>query len=211
MQALACTDSAFQEKIKLSEESYNGQGGFRTLDDYRFAAHFAKTLIQKDSDANQLECYMCFYGASDFGDLAQHVQSCHVPRLERKESEETMALKVPTGKNTATSPAGGTKSPIPYVKVEDIPGKDRWRCKITAVDPNGSGYNDVVVKIAANGRKFFYGLKINNPSYATLVDALGSDETQWIGREFSLGLQYNETYEKNYLHVYEVYSKSAAK
>lgn len=117
-------------------------------------------------------------------------------------------LKAPTGTTRPEAGKGGTKSTIPFIKVDDVPGKERLRCKILAVDPNGSGYNDIVVKINTNNRKFFYGLKTNNPAYSTLIDALGTDETQWVGREFLLGLEYNDTYEKNYLHVFEVFSKS---
>jgi len=117
-----------------------------------------------------------------------------------------MALPQPGGgraKSTTPSGGGGRAKPtVPFLKVEDL-REEPSRAKILAVKTQDAGFNDLVVKIAVNGKSFFFGLKASNENYQTLFDAFGDDDNAWVGEEFLVGLKYNEFYEKNFVHVFK--------
>ena len=116
-------------------------------------------------------------------------------------------LKSPGGGKSQTqrNADGGRQRPapaVPFIKVEDLTA-DPKRAKILAVETQSTGFNDIIVKIAVAGRSYFFGLKASNPNYETLFAAFGADENKWIGEEFMIGLNWNEFYEKSFVHVFD--------
>lgn len=162
-----------------------------------------------------LDCAYCECRYNSFVELAAHVQRWHYDsrgRFIKHETREdgTMLPAPKAGGSTGGKTSGtGAGSPLPFLKVEDMTKEPR-RCKILGVDANGAGFNDVVMKVHLAGRNFFFGLKANNPCYRTLIEGLGNDETKWADREFSIGMEYNDFYEKNYITVFEVYPAAAS-
>src|ERR1700761_691947 len=166
-------------------------------------------------DEHQLECAFCYVKCIDFRALATHVLEAHKSEEERAQykhfnptnpMEDEMALPQPGGgraKSTTPSGGGGRAKPtVPFLKVEDL-REEPSRAKILAVKTQDAGFNDLVVKIAVNGKSFFFGLKASNENYQTLFDAFGDDDNAWVGEEFLVGLKYNEFYEKNFVHVFK--------
>lgn len=107
------------------------------------------------------------------------------------------------GDNRGSGRRPSTPPSVPFIKVEDLT-QDPVTAKILGVQTQNTGFNDVIVKIAIRGRSFFFGLKASNPNYETLVKALGNDENAWMNAEFTIGLEFNEFYEKNFVNVFEV-------
>jgi hypothetical protein len=169
-----------------------------------------------------LECAFCFLRFDGFAKLAQHVDDAHVSPADRRTKLPTIEstldewgltgeemLPAPgTGKresergNTGIGSGGSRKPPaVPFLKVEDL-SKDPKTAKILAVATKDTGFNDLIVKVAISGRSYFFGLKASNPNYEALFNAFGGDENDWIGEEFTVGLNWNEFYEKSFVHVF---------
>jgi hypothetical protein len=165
---------------------------------------------------HSLECFFCFLKFASFEQLAEHVQAAHVsPENRGRERAPTwdepwegvdMALPRPGGGKSDSQRGGGRgnrQAPaVPFLKVEDLT-QDPKRAKILGVQTQNTGFNDVIVKIAIGGRSFFMGLKASNPNYEALFNAFGEDDNKWVGQEFMVGLNYNEFYEKNFVHIFE--------
>ena len=171
---------------------------------------------------HQLECYFCFHKFAGFKELAEHVNDAHVtPKLEQEQSdawdslfnypigENDMALPTPGGgkRDAERGNSGGRgnarKPPqVPFVRVEDL-REEPSRAKILAVVTQNTGFNDVIVKITINGKSYFLGLKASNPNYEALFNAFGDNENKWVGEEFMIGLNWNDFYEKNFIHIFE--------
>lgn len=124
--------------------------------------------------------------------------------------DEDMLPPVGGGKTQSqrNQPQGGggrrpTPPSVPFLKVEDLTN-DPVTAKVLGVQTQNTGYNDVIIKVAIKGRSFFYGLKASNPAYETLTKALGHNDNDWMGAEFTVGLEWNEFYEKNFVTVFEV-------
>jgi hypothetical protein len=120
-------------------------------------------------------------------------------------------LKQPDDNQSSNSRSGrsrGTQT-VPYVKVENLTS-DPVRVKILGAIAN-VGFNDLIVKIAMGGRSYFYGLKANNPNYAKLLKAFGSDENKWVGEEFMFGLEWSDFHEKNFMSVLEAPALTSTK
>ena len=168
-----------------------------------------------------LECAFCFLKFESLKELAQHTQEAHVSPedrkgrdwpewAERKDDEEM--LPQPGGGKSETQRGniggGGKRSApnVPFIKVEDLTEEPKL-AKILAVQSKNTGFNDLIVKIAIGGRSYFFGLKSSNANYETLFNAFGDDEKKWIGQEFTIGLNWNDFYEKNFTHVFEAPAK----
>jgi len=91
---------------------------------------------------------------------------------------------------------------VPFVRVEDL-REEPSRAKILGVVTQNTGFNDVIVKVAINGKSYFLGLKASNPNYEALFNAFGDNENKWVGEEFMIGLNWNDFYEKNFVHIFE--------
>lgn len=125
--------------------------------------------------------------------------------------DEDMLPPVGGGKTQSqrNQPQGGggrrpTPPSVPFLKVEDLTN-DPVTAKVLGVQTQNTGYNDVIIKVAIKGRSFFYGLKASNPAYETLTKALGHNDNDWMGATFTVGLEWNEFYEKNFVTVFEVF------
>jgi hypothetical protein len=107
---------------------------------------------------------------------------------------------------------GGKRTPpsVPFIKVEDLTEEPK-RAKILGVTTKNAGFNDIIVKIAISGRSYFFGLKASNANYEALFNGFGDDENKWVGGEFLIGLNWNEFYEKNFVHVFEAPAKPPKK
>jgi hypothetical protein len=181
----------------------------------------------------RLPCAFCDKIFPDFGPLAAHVLTRHMDvgeflrdhgPVEQTPSESTQQWEdhgwfLDDKENDNMLPSiGGGKTPsqrtnkqigirktpqVPFLTVEDV-SEEPKTAKILGVQTQNTGFNDVVVKIVMGSRSYFLGLKASNPNYETLVTALGYDEKTWVGREFTIGLNWNEFYEKNFVHVFEV-------
>lgn len=158
-------------------------------------------------------------GFNSFQRLAQHVSYCPwapIPRGAGKDLEFAAArilaanqvseakmrgdtnMALPAPKEGTGQPGAGQAQRLPFLKVEDCP-KEKTPVLILAVDPNGSGYNDMILKIKMNGNSLFYGLKVNNPVYKKLYGALGANEEDWVGASFEVFPEWNEFYSKNFI------------
>jgi hypothetical protein len=183
---------------------------------YQVMARMTDHYMEKHS----LECAQCYLNFADFSELAKHVKQAHVPPNERWDAQdesfwrnEDMSLPIPGGGKQASQRenaggggrgGGGRPAPsVPYIKVEDLPSEEKVRAKILAVKTDNVGFNDAVIKIAMNGRSFFFGLKASNENYELLFKAFGSNENKWVGEEFFIGLQWNDFYEKNFIQVFD--------
>jgi hypothetical protein len=170
-----------------------------------------------------LECAFCFLKFEDFKELANHTQEAHVAPEDRTArddvpewahpQEEDMLPQPGGGKNETQrgNVGGGGKRPapsVPFIKVEDLTEEPK-RAKILAVQSKNTGFNDLIVKLAISGRSYFFGLKASNANYETLFNAFGDDENKWVGEEFTIGLNWNEFYEKNFVHVFEAPAKES--
>ena len=164
-----------------------------------------------------LDCAYCDnFRTNDFAELGAHVQRFHFDargkRININVREDGSIMLPPPkvgGQSDTKGRAANAGTQLPFLKVEDMTKEPR-RCKILGVDANGAGFNDIVLKVHLAGRNSFLGLKANNPNYRTLIEGLGNDETKWKDREFSIGMEYNEFYDKNYIHIFEVYPAAAA-
>ena len=183
---------------------------------------------------NAIDCYFCGMkadaefppeqgGFDDFKKLAAHVLHCPwsplpKPRTEfhieaanllaanriadaRMNGETTMSLPQPK-QSGAPGTSGGSPT-FPFLKVDNLTDQPR-EATITGVDTNGTGFNDIVVKIKMDGKGYFFGLKASNPCYKILFEKLGSDEERWIGRSFTLLQEWNTFYEKNFIGIGKV-------
>jgi hypothetical protein len=174
-----------------------------------------------------LECAFCFLTFDGFKELAEHTQTAHVAPEDRiardnvpewaiPEEENNEMLPAPgTGKNASQRESGGGRSnrkppAVPFITVEDLTEEPK-RAKILGVQTQNTGFNDIIVKIAIGGRSYFLGLKASNPNYELLFKAFGDNENKWVGEEFTIGLNWNEFYEKNFVHVFDAPAKSARK
>lgn len=168
-------------------------------------------------DEHELECVFCYLKFESFGTLAKHVLEAHKSEDERANfvhfnpnnpMEDEMALPAPGGgRTTSQGGSGRSKATVPFLRVEDLQ-KEPSRAKILAVQAqDGSGFNDLIVKISIDGKPFFFGLKTSNPNYETLFNAFGADDKKWIGEEFTVGLNWNEFHEKNFVHVFDAPAK----
>jgi hypothetical protein len=111
--------------------------------------------------------------------------------------------KTPSQRTGRKGGRGGPAPNVPFITVENL-SNDPVTAKILGVEAQtGGGFNDVIVKISIKGRSYFLGLKASNPNYETLINALGQDEKKWIDIEFTIGLNWNEFYEKNFVHIFE--------
>lgn len=110
------------------------------------------------------------------------------------------------GRTQGDSGARGRRRPptVPFLTVENLTEEPK-KAKILAVQTANVGrFNDLVVKVAMGGTSYFMGLKTNNPNYEILFNKLGDKENDWVGREFLIGLEWNEFYEKNFATITEV-------
>ena len=166
-------------------------------------------------EEHALEWAFCFLRFRDFAALAEHVNEAHTPPEKRRAIqpmnnwwEENDMLPQPGGGKTESQRGGGKQTSgrpaptVPFLKVEDLK-TDPVRAKILAVQSTNTGFNDVIVKVAVNGRSYFFGLKASNPNYESLFKAFGDDDNKWVGQEFMVGLNWNEFYEKNFVHIFE--------
>lgn len=169
----------------------------------------------------ELECAFCWLKFAGFKELAEHVTLAHLAPEERPQVQnwegddywrnagENEMLPAPgAGKSeTQRGNVGGQASirkppNVPFIKVEDLSG-ETVTAKILGVQTTGTGFNDIIVKISVSGRNFFLGLKASNENYEKLFNGFGPDEKKWIGEHFSIGLNYNEFYEKNFVHIFD--------
>lgn len=104
----------------------------------------------------------------------------------------------------------GPGTALPFLKVENLTDKPK-PVSIVAVETRGSRYNDVVVKLKMDGAQWFLGLKATSPVYHKLVESLGTDETVWPGREFSLFAEWNDFYGRSFISVKEVFPAKKSK
>jgi len=169
-----------------------------------------------------IECHFCYYSFASFNELADHVQQAHVAPEDRKREEglpwtddnmeEDMGLPAPGGGKRPSQREDGRgtarKAPnVPFLGVEDFSSSGEENAvdaKILGVAIPTSGFNDIVVKIKVNNKSYFLGLKASNENYETLFNAFGDDENKWVGEEFRIGLNFNEFYEKNFVHIFSV-------
>jgi len=173
---------------------------------------------------HELECYFCFLKFPSFQELAKHVTDAHVSSEAQHEREmreawhpdddreenQSMSLPTPGGgkrdaeRGNSGASRGNRKPPaVPFLRVEDLNPEEKNVAKILAVQTQNTGFNDVIVKIALGGRSYFFGLKASNPNYEALFNAFGENENKWVGESFTIGLNWNDFYEKNFVHVYE--------
>jgi hypothetical protein len=85
------------------------------------------------------------------------------------------------------------QSGIPYLTNQMMTVEQR-KAKIMAVriDLDGKFGPQVTLKITYAGALYLWRLKLNNPSYAALLEKIGPDENAWPGTEFLLGLEQDE-------------------
>jgi hypothetical protein len=114
-----------------------------------------------------------------------------------------MALPAPKTKQRTPSRGSGAGKVLPFLKAEDLTDKPK-HVSIIAVDANGSTFSDVVLTIKMEGSQWLLGLNTTSPVYHRLVEALGVDETEWPGREFSLFAEWNDRHGRNFTAVKEV-------
>jgi hypothetical protein len=171
-----------------------------------------------------LECAFCFLKFAGFKELAEHVNDAHVSETAKAEREQReawhpnnegdndMALPQPGGgKRDSQRDSGrsGSQRPapkVPFLKVEDLT-EEPSRAKILGVQTQNTGFNDIIVKVAIRGKSYFFGLKASNQNYEALFDAFGDNENKWVGEEFLVGLNFNDFYEKQFVHVFEAPAK----
>ena len=121
-----------------------------------------------------------------------------------------MTLPAPKTQSRTASRGFVSGAAVPFLKVENLTDKPKT-VSIVAVDARGSEYNDVVVKIRMDGTQWFLGLKTTSPVYQKLVESLGTDETMWAGREFTIFAEPNDFYGRSFLAVKEVYPAKKSK
>lgn len=123
-----------------------------------------------------------------------------------EELEEMAMLPQPGGGKTPSqrqsrNARGGPN--VPFLTVEDV-SQDPQPAKILAVITENTGYNDIIVKIQLGARRFFWGLKASNPNYETLFRTFGPNSDKWLDEEINIGLKFNETYEKNFVELFDM-------
>jgi hypothetical protein len=85
---------------------------------------------------------------------------------------------------------------IPYLKNENLTVQPK-EAKILAVrNDEYEGKSQVKVKLALDGRIFFWNLRLNNPNLEKLQDQFGLDENEWAAKKVLIGLVQDEFTEK---------------
>jgi hypothetical protein len=76
-----------------------------------------------------------------------------------------------------------------YITLKDL-NHNKKLTKVIDVRQNESQaqnrFNDIILKVAFDGRTRLYGLKTSNPVFKTLFDAWGGNENDWVDHEFYL-------------------------
>ena len=193
---------------------------------FRFVARTAfygcKLLREHlEKDHGELECYFCYLKFASFAELAEHVNVAHtepgkrvpeeLPDWARGESD--MSLPAPNAGRTQNQRDGGgrrsTSGPkFQFIKIEDVPQGEPEPAKIIATSTQNTGFNDIVLKIEFRNKRYFFGLKSSNENYEKMFRAWGDDDKDWVGKSFTLGQNYNEFHDKNFLHVFALLDES---
>ena len=85
----------------------------------------------------------------------------------------------------------GSQSSIPALKLENL-SQDKRTCKVLETrQVTGTYGKQVAVKVTVGGGTYIWYLKMNNPNLRWLCDNFGTDETQWAGEEFMIGLEHD--------------------
>lgn len=108
---------------------------------------------------------------------------------ENAERVEIEMITMKPSQNSGSGPAAGKKtSAMNWLKTEKL-FKDPQTVKVLAVKQQAnsrSGEDELILKFALQGESTFWTLRSSNPNLEILLTAFGSDENEWVGKEFGL-------------------------
>jgi hypothetical protein len=135
--------------------------------------------------------------------MQKEVREGGLNRNKEEKGEEMLPRPGGVRTDSSTGGSGGRNfSGVQFLKVEHLSPTFR-PAKILGVREKVTKYQDVELKITIGGSTYFWGLKATGnaaytKNFADLYNKFGSDENDWVGKTFFIGLEYDDYTERSY-------------